>query len=268
MKEIAVFYLSDSTALTAKVLGKSLLSLFDKIKFVEFWRPFINSKQKLLEVIKEIYFIKNHYNQEPIIFVSMIDEDLSNILYKEFPHIIDILRPFVPKLEKSLRKESIKQVGLAHRQNDQGEYDKRIMAIDFALACDDGLKTDWYDKADLILLGLSRSGKTPTSIFLALQFGLNVANYPFTSEDLPKFYLSEVLLKNRLKLFGLIINDLRLCSIRKERRPSGQYADIKHIKKELKALEDLYIKEKIPFLDTTNKSVEEIASSIAARVQK
>lgn len=267
MKKRAVFYLSDGTALTVKSLGKSLLSLFSDIKTVEFWRPFINTKPKIIAMIEEINLIRSHYQEEPIIFVSIVNEQILNILLSSFPKAIDILSPFIFKLENELQLSSSKLAGQAHKPKNK-EYEDRIMAMDFTLSCDDGLKCELYTEADIILLGLSRSGKTPTSIYLAMQFDLKVANFPFVKEDLPVFSLNDQLKKNRQKLFGLNIQKDRLLAIRSQRRALGTYANPGNIQEELNALELLYKKEKIPYLDTTYLSVEEIASSIMFLTKK
>ena len=159
-------------------------------------------------------------------------------------------------------KKPSKAVGRAHHAGGDDAYKKRIQAIDFTLATDDGLRTESYGEADIILLGISRTGKTPTAIFLALNFGLKVSNYPFTTDDLPTFFLTPPLLANRQKLIGLIINPDRLHSIRKERHFRSSYANTTQIARELSALEALYKKEKIPYLDTSTRSVEEIAASV------
>jgi len=268
--ERTVFYISDGTALTAKGLGKSLLSQFGHISFKEKIRPFIDTKEKVLSLIKEMDREALLSKKPFIAFASMMDDSLMSLLLIKYPEVIDIFSPFIKKLEGLIDQKSSKEVGLAHNISKEPMYEHRIQAIDFALATDDGLRMSEYERADLIILGISRSGKTPTSVYLALQFGLKVANYPFTSDDLPEFALNDALLKNRSKLFGLVISKERLLFIRNERRPGSPYADKDLIDQEIVALERLFFEENIPFIDATNRSVEEIASSIfySMRVQR
>lgn len=265
MKIQKIFYVSDNTALTAKTLGKSLLSQFENIYFMEYLRPFINTQKKVLQLCDEINILAKQDEQSPIIFVSTVNHKILDILHEKFSNVIDILSPFVAHLELIINKKSSKRAGLAYKMNNIKEYDERIMAIDFTLDTDDGLKINNYDNADIVLLGVSRCGKTPTALYLALNLGLKVANYPFTAEDLPDFVLNAEQKKNHHKLFGLLISPERLASIRKERRSIGNYSDIECIKKELQALKDLFVREKIPFVDTTNRSVEEIATFIVSK---
>ncbi|MCA9508335.1 MAG: pyruvate, phosphate dikinase/phosphoenolpyruvate synthase regulator [Myxococcales bacterium] len=262
-----VFFVSDSTAITSKGLGTSLLSQFD-INFKEHLRPYINTKNKIFELLNDIKRAHQESGEPPIVFASMMDDELMQQLSAGFSGVIDIFRPFMPKLELLIDKKSSKQVGQAHKVGNEHLYQKRVAAIDFSLATDDGLKTKDYNQADLILLGVSRSGKTPTALYLALNFGLKVANYPFTSEDFPVFSLSKDHLNNKKKLVGLIIRPQRLLNIRRSRYSIGNYADPQIIEKELNALKSLFEKESIPFVDTTTRSVEEIAARIMAILQE
>lgn len=258
----SVFYVSDSTAMTAKGLGKSLLSQFEKVSFVEYLRPYVDTEAKVSDLINELKHAQLVDNQNPIIFASMMDEELMRHLSSQVDGVIDIFQPFLASLEQIMSEKSSKAVGRAHNASDFESYKLRIEAIDFTLATDDGLKLSDYDQADLILLGVSRSGKTPTALYLSLNFGLKVANYPFTADDLPRFSLNKAHEKNRQKLVGLMISPERLTNIRQERRPQSQYADHLQISLELEALQNLFFREKIPYVDTTTRSVEEIAASI------
>lgn len=263
----SVFYVSDSTAMTAKGLGKSLLSQFEKVSFVEHLRPYIDTEHKISELVRELKNAQIVDGSLPIVFASMMDEVLMQKLSSEVEGVIDIFQPFMATLERMVEEKSSKAVGRAHKAGDTDAYKQRIQAIDFTLATDDGLKTTDYDQADLILLGVSRTGKTPTALYLALNFGLRVANYPFTADDLPRFELNIAQQKNHAKLMGLMISPERLTSIRRERRAEGNYADHLQVSLELDALDDLFWREKIPFVDTTTRSVEEIAASIVSMFQ-
>lgn len=265
MKIQKIFYVSDSTALTAKSLGKSLISQFENIYFMEYLKPYINTQKKVLDLCQEINQLQEKDGKNAIVFASMMDSKLIELMQSKLTGIVDILNPFIPVLEKMISEKSSRRVGQAHKMNNHKEYEKRIASIDFTLSTDDGLNLRYYDDADIILLGISRTGKTPTALYLALNFGLKVANYPFTSEDFPHFRLKEEHKRNKNKLFGLSISPERLASIRKERNISGSYAQADHIEQELLALKDLFVKEKIPYVDTTNRSVEEIAAFIMSK---
>ncbi len=263
----AVFYVSDSTALTAKALGQSLLSQFENLQVHEFLRPYINTKERVESLVSEINdHDQNH--EAAIVFASMMDDELMEHLRAHISGLVDIFRPFNEILEKLIPEKSSKAVGQAHRARDQDSYKKRIRALDFAMATDDGLLTSQYEEADLILLGVSRTGKTPTALYLALNFGLKVANFPFTQEDLPKFVLREAHEKNRSKLFGLLISPERLVNIRKERRPGGDYCDPLKVAIELRAMAELFDREGINYVDATTRSVEEIAAFIVDATRK
>ncbi len=259
----SVFYVSDSTAMTAKGLGKSLLSQFDT-NFKEHLRPYINTEERVQNLLIDLYRTRTEDGDSPIVFASMMDERLMNKLSKGFTGVIDIFQPFMAKLERLMESKSSKEVGQAHKVGNELAYQKRVAAIDYTLATDDGLKTCDYDQADIILLGVSRTGKTPTALYLALNFGLKVANYPFTCEDLPTFSLLPPHVNNRAKLVGLTISPERLLSIRRARRAGGTYADPLSIEAELEALHALFARETIPYIDSTTRSVEEIAASIVA----
>jgi [pyruvate, water dikinase]-phosphate phosphotransferase / [pyruvate, water dikinase] kinase len=258
----SVFYVSDSTAMTSKGLGKSLLSQFEQISFIEYLRPYVDTEDKVYELIKELKAAQMEDGFAPIIFASMMDDKLMQKLASQIEGVIDIFQPFVKTLERMIEEKPSKEVGRAHNARNPDAYKRRILAIDFTLSTDDGLKLGDYDQADIILLGVSRTGKTPTALYLALNFGLKVANYPFTVEDLPHFELNHAHQKNRHKLVGLMISPERLTSIRKERRPLGNYAHHLQVSLELDALSELFHRERIPFVDTTIRSVEEIAASI------
>lgn len=256
-----IFYVSDSTAMTAKGLGQSLLSQFDNVVLVEKLRPYVDSEAKILHLVAELKEFQARYQSTPIVFASIMDPELMHLLSSQIEGVIDILHPFMNTLEAMMSEKSSRAVGRAHKTGEDS-YKKRIEAIDFTLATDDGLRTNDYDQADMILLGVSRTGKTPTALYLTLNFGFRVANFPFTSEDLPEFSLSKAHERNRHKLVGLMISPERLFSIRKERRAEGQYANPEQIKAELLALRTLFERERIPFIDATTRSVEEIAASV------
>jgi regulator of PEP synthase PpsR (kinase-PPPase family) len=264
----SVFYVSDSTAMTAKVLGKSLLSQFEGLIFVEHLRPYTDNEAKVLQLIHELESWQSQDGHAPLVFASMMDEALMLQLKTAIPGLIDIFGPFLERLENLIESKSSKQVGQAHKAGTLQNYKQRIDAVEYCLSTDDGLKTNAYNDADVIILGLSRSGKTPTALYLALNFCLKVANYPFTADDLPVFQLSDAHKRNREKLLGLMISPERLTNIRKERRSEGSYADYSQVCLELDALRHLYARENIPSIDSSNRSVEEIAALVVDFLDK
>ena len=176
--------------------------------------------------------------------------------------LVDIFQTFLKPLERELGKSSSYSVGMSHAVAPDGQYARRIDAVNFALDNDDGARIRYYDQADLILIGVSRSGKTPTSLYLAMQYGLKVANYPLTEDDLDDDLLPDTLRKYKARLFGLTINPERLQTIREMRRPESRYASLKQCQFEVNEVETLYRRHAIPFLSTTERSVEEISGRI------
>jgi regulator of PEP synthase PpsR (kinase-PPPase family) len=193
-----------------------------------------------------------------------LDKSIRQIIDGSQCFMIDIFATFLAPLEQELATQSSYTVGKHRTIQDYQSYNQRIKAVNFSLASDDGLRTQDYEQADLILIGVSRSGKTPTCLYLALQFGLQAANYPLTEEDLSLHRLPHSLLTHKAKLFGLTIDPQRLRSIRSERRANSRYAALAQCQKEVKAAEGLLKQERIPYINTTQLSVEEIASQILA----
>jgi hypothetical protein len=175
---------------------------------------------------------------------------------------LDIFDVFLEPLEEELQQKSTHTAGRAHGMSDIESYMKRIEATNFALANDDGGITRDYEKADVILIGVSRSGKTPTCLYLALQYGVYAANFPLTDEEFDSGALPRILSKQKSKLFGLTIAPTRLQQIRKERRALGKYSSAQQVRYELREAEKIFKKYGIPYVDTTEFSIEEIASRI------
>ena len=258
-----VFFVSDGTGITAESLGNSLLSQFKQLSFVKKTIPFVDSLERVKAVVKEIN-TSSETNNLPIVFDTLVNRKFRAELAQANAFFIDIFGTFLQPLEKEFKTHSNHRIGGTHGIQELSNYKNRIEAINFTLADDDGKGSLKYDKADLILTGVSRSGKTPTSLYLALQFGLYIANYPLIEADLESLFLPKVLRPYRNKLFGLTIEEKRLANIREQRRPKSQYASLKQCREELNAAEQIYINENIPFLDSTYKSIEELASRIMA----
>jgi regulator of PEP synthase PpsR (kinase-PPPase family) len=257
-----VFFISDGTGITAETLGRSLLSQFDMISFEYQTIPYVNTKVKVKQTIARIEQAYKNDGERPIIFATLINNNISELLQTSSALVMDFFQQFINPLENELGHKSTHMVGLSHGVKNYTDYMMRINAVNYALAYDDGANTTNYDKADIILVGVSRCGKTPTCLYLALQFGIYAANYPLTADDMISTELPACLANHRKKLFGLSIDANRLQIIRQERRPNSAYASLKTCKDELKYAENLFHHEKISYLETTSRSIEEIAAEI------
>ena len=262
MTERTVFFLSDQTGVTAETLGHSLLTQFDGQHFRQVTLPFIDNDDKAHEAVRKINESAANGAPRAIIFSTLVKDDVRAIVRGADGLHLDIFDVFVEPLEKELQQKSTHTAGRAHGMSDIESYMKRIEATNFALANDDGGMTRNYDKADVILLGVSRSGKTPTCLYLALQYGVYAANFPLTEEEFDNSALPDILVKQASKLFGLTIAPTRLRQIRKERRPLGQYASAQQVRYEIREADKIFNRYDIPHVDTTEFSIEEIASRI------
>lgn len=262
--ERTVFFISDRTGISAETLGHTLLSQFQNIEFKQVTYPFIDTVAKAQEVIVEINRFCESATERPLLFATVVNPDIQVVISTCQAVIVDFFNTFIGRLEKELQVASSHLVGYSHGVKNMQSYNTRIEAINFALSCDDGLNVQNYAPAELILLGVSRSGKTPTSLYLALQFGIFVANYPLNEDDFHRWQLPDFLQKNHQKLFGLVISAERLHSIRAERRPGSEYASLQQCQHEIAEVKKIFNREKIPFLETTTASIEEIATHILA----
>ncbi len=258
------FFISDGTGLTAEALGRSLLSQFGHIDFEQITIPYVNSQQEAQAAIAKINKTAEQTGCRPIIFDTIVNQDIRAQITACKGFMIDIFTAFISPLEKELGSASSYSVGKSRTIIDKESYKIRLQAIDFTLDNDDGARTRNYDQADIILIGVSRSGKTPTSLYLALQFGICTANYPLTENDIDDLCLPKALRAHKDKLFGLTIDSGRLNSIRTERMANSRYASFSQCDTEVRGAEAIFNKEGIPFLNTTDMSIEEIATRILA----
>lgn len=259
-----VFFLSDGTGITTETLGLSLLTQFPQIEFITETIPYVNSKEKAQEVVEQVNQAAKSSGAQPIIFATFANPDIRNQIAGCKGLLLDFLQTFIGILEQTLGTQSSHGVGLSHGVVDYEKYKLRIEAVNFCLATDDGANVHRYEEADLILVGVSRCGKTPTSLYLALQYGIFVANYPITEDDLIHNQLPISLQDYKHKLFGLTIDLERLILVRHERRPASRYASYEQCNKELQAVEKLFMREKIGYLNSTHLSVEELSTRILA----
>ncbi len=261
----SVFYLSDQTGLTAELLGQTLLAQFDSIDFITQTLPYIDSEDKVLAVVELINRNAQENAIKPLLFSTLVQPELKAILHRSEAVMLDVFELFIAPLEQALQAHSNHRVGKKHSSEDKQAYDHRIQAVNYALKTDDGLSIKQYAQADIILLGVSRSGKTPTALYLAMQFGLQAANYPITEDDLQNYELPTWAEQFQHKLFGLKIDPQRLHEIRTERRANSPYASIEQCQLEVRQINKLYQREAIPTIDTTSRSIEEIATKIIAK---
>lgn len=260
-----VFFVSDSTGITVETLGNALLSQFDHVEFVTTTIPFVTDASHADNVAARIDAAGGGKQDRPLVFCTLADSRLRKILSGSNALVLDIFQAFIGTLEKELHIGSSHALGRFHAVTDKSSYEDRIGAVEFALKHDDGAGTRTYGDADIILIGVSRSGKTPTCVYLAMQFGIRTANSPLTDEVLSCTTLPRHLLDYRARLFGLTISPERLQKIRSERRPGTSYASPSRCRNEVREAEALFERHRIPCLDTSAASIEEIASRVLLR---
>lgn len=258
----SVFFLSDHTGITSETLGRSLLSQFEGIDFKMSNWPFLDNLEKANDAVLRINKAAFEDGTRPLVFSTLVNPEVRKVIGTCQAVVFDFFDAFNDRLESELGVQSSHVTGRSHGMGNFRAYTARIDALNFALANDDGMTSSNYSASDVILLGVSRSGKTPTSLYLALQFGILAANYPLTEEDLENGTLPRQLYNYRDRLFGLTIDADRLQQIRSERYPDSRYATMKQCQFELQTVEQLYRREGIRFLNTTTMSIEEIATTI------
>jgi len=257
-----VFFISDGTGITAEMLGHSLLTQFEDIEFSETVIPFVDTVEKAEQCLQRLSQARASSGLRPLVFATLVDSDIRNILHKADCLLLDFFERFLDPLEAELGARSSHTIGRSHGAVGKKGYQDRIEAVNFALAHDDGMSIRELDSADVILIGVSRSGKTPTSLYLALQFGIKAANYPLIPEDFSRNELPSALRDRREKLYGLSIAADRLAEIRNERRPGSKYADLDNCRYEVAAAETLMRRYSIPWMNSTTRSIEEIATKV------
>ena len=260
-----VFYVSDGTAITCETLGHVVLGQFSLIPNEKTF-PFVESEDKVADVIKEIEISYQRDGVKPLVFFSIVVPEIREMLLKAPAHSYDVLESIVQKVQDDIQMEPQPKMQRSRSvSKDSDTYFDRIAAIEYTLAHDDGITLKGLDEADIILLGVSRSGKTPPSLYMAMQFGLRVVNYPFIAEDVKMMRLLPEFEIHRHKLFGLTINPERLNEIRENRLSGSEYASTEQCKLELDTVEALFRREAIPYINTSSLSVEEITTRILER---
>lgn len=258
----SVFFISDGTAITAETLGRSILSQFPNVNFETKVIPYVDNEERAQNAVAKINAAAELDGAPPFVFDTLVSPRLREIIHTANACNLDMYEGLISRIANELQTEPDPNSGHAHDSVDSEVYKSRIDAVHFALDNDDGARTRHYHSADVILIGVSRSGKTPTSLYLAMRFGIFAANYPITEEDLDSNHLPKSLREHKDKLFGLIINADRLVAIRNERKANSRYASYSQCQMELRAIQGIYISQGIPCLDVSEMSVEEIATRI------
>jgi [pyruvate, water dikinase]-phosphate phosphotransferase / [pyruvate, water dikinase] kinase len=262
MPDRTVFFVSDSTGITAETFGNAILNQFSaRPRHVR--RPFVDSADKAHQVVREINHTGQVEGKRPVVFITMVDAQALAIIKGESQALVlDLFNTFIEPLEAEFGMTSNHRVGHYPDAAKSEKYTERIEAINFSLAHDDGQSAKNLAQADVILVGVSRSGKTPTSLYLAMQHGIKAANYPLIPEDFERGQLPASLAPFKRKCFGLTIAADRLHQIRQERRPDSKYASLPNCRFEVAQAETMMRREGIAWLSSTHKSIEEIATTI------
>jgi regulator of PEP synthase PpsR (kinase-PPPase family) len=263
-----IFFLADHTGITVEAMGRSLLSQFEGFKYETVHWPFIDTLDKARRVAERINQTTIESEQKPIVFTTLVDPQIRDYFKQLDVPVMDFFEAFTARLEDELQLPSSHALGRFHTTENNRAYDQRIHAVNFALNNDDGMITKNYASADLILIGVSRVGKTPTCLFLGLQHSVLAANYPLTEDDLENDLLPKILSPYREKLYGLTIDANQLQRIRQERRPDRRYSSFDQCKMEIQLAEDLFKHYKIPYLETTSMSIEEISARLLQHINR
>jgi hypothetical protein len=258
MKNRVAYCVSDHTGVTVEAVAKSVLSQFPALEFSLIALPFVDSKPKAEEAAAQIAA-----SPGALVFSSLTDPALRAILRDAHLNLFDVFELIAPSVEAALGQTATPAGGRIHGM--ANDYESRMDAVNFALNLDDGLNPERLGQADLILVGVSRVGKTPSALYLALQYGLRAANYPLTPDDLAQDSLPEVLLAHLPRLRALTLSAERLAAIRQARYPDSRYASLQQCREEIAAAERLFERHALPVIDTTRMSVEEIAARLRLR---
>jgi regulator of PEP synthase PpsR (kinase-PPPase family) len=261
-----VFIVSDGTGITAENFSQSILAQFE-LTFKLIRIPFTDSVDKALAAVQAINEAFQRDQVQPIVFTTLVNTELNGIVSKAQGLVLDMFQTFVAPLELALGLKSTHAMNRLHHNADTAAYKNRIEAINYSLAHDDGQSNQNLADADVILVGVSRVGKTPTSLYLAMQYGLKAANYPLIPEDFERGQLPKDLISHRPKIFGLMIDPERLSEIRNERRPGSNYAKLENCRYEINEATAMMRRQSIPWVLTTSKSIEEIATTVLQTIR-
>jgi regulator of PEP synthase PpsR (kinase-PPPase family) len=256
------FFVSDGTGITAETFGHSVLSQFEGLRVRQVRLPFIDGAEKAGEAVTRINHQGTVDGKRPIVFSTLVDPRINEIVRTADALFLDLIATFVGPLETEFGVRSTHTIGRFHAVAESDRYKQRIEAIHYSMAHDDGQLHKDLEQADVIFVGVSRCGKTPTSLYLAVQHGVKAANYPLIPDDFERGRLPSELYKYKPKLFGLTISPERLAEVRNERRPGSRYASLETCRMEVNEAEAMMKREGIPWLSTTTRSIEEIATTV------
>jgi regulator of PEP synthase PpsR (kinase-PPPase family) len=260
-----VYIVSDGTGITAENFSQSILAQFEA-SFKQIRIPFVDTVDKADDAVIQINGANPKYGQA-IVFTTLVNPEVNQVVSKANALVLDMFQTFVAPLEQTLGMRSTHAINRLHHNADTDAYKNRIEAINYSLAHDDGQSNQNLADANVILVGVSRVGKTPTSLYLAMQYGLKAANYPLIPEDFERGQLPKDLLPHKQKIYGLTIDADRLCEIRNERRPGSNYAKLENCRYEINEATSMMRRESIPWVSTTSKSIEEIATTILQAIR-
>lgn len=266
-KKRHAFIVSDRTGLTAEAMAHSLLSQFPEIDFKTETFTFVDTVGKAEELVERCHSIRDSTGHSPLIFLTMVNDELRAQLNQANVEVFDLFQTFIGPMEQRLGIKSSHTIGRSHGVTDEKAYTSRIAAVHFALQTDDGMDIEHYRQADLIIVGVSRCGKTPTSLYLSLHYGLYVSNYPLTDHELEQKRLPDALQEFKDKLFGLTIDPFRLLQIRQQRFAESNYSTAATCQREIAQAEALFRSNQLPWLNTTRMSVEEIGAMVVNRTK-
>jgi hypothetical protein len=258
---VPVFFLSDSTGISAETMGNALLIQFPDLFFERTLIPFISTVEMAREVVAQLDEAMEGPVAPLVFSTAAVDEVREELMRAKAP-IIDFFGIHMSRVEEQLGARGLHEARRLHGVGDVRRYNSRMAAIEFAIEHDDGLSPRGLDRADVVLLGPSRCGKTPTAMYLALQHGLFVANYPLVDEDLETTDLPAPVRDLADRCFGLTTTVARLSRVRQERRPDSRYASEEQCRYELRRATAMYDRHRLPTVDTSSASVEEIAAVV------
>lgn len=257
-----VFFVSDGTGITAETLGGTLLTQFEGVEFKKTTLPFINTPEKARVSLDYINHVASAESRRPIVFSTTVSDEIRNLLRTANALFLDLFDTYVGLIEAEVGVASTHAPGRAHGLGDSRRYNARIDAMNYAMEHDDGQSVRDLSRADVILIAPSRCGKTPTTLYLALQHAVFATNFPLTEEDLEAQKLPTALRGHESKLFGLTSDPERLAQVRSERRAGSKYASLAQCAYELRQADALYRKLNVPHLNSANMSIEEIAAMV------
>jgi regulator of PEP synthase PpsR (kinase-PPPase family) len=262
MSKRTVFFVSDGTGITAETFGNAILAQFE-LQSRRVRMPFTDTVDKAHQAVRQINHVAELEGTKPLVFITLVNEEVLAVIRAGCHGLLmDMFGTFVSPIEQELGIKSNHRIGRFSDVSKSQQYHDRIEAINYALSHDDGQSNVDFESADVILVGVSRSGKTPTSLYLAMQYGMKAANYPLIPEDFERRQLPPALAPYKQKIFGLTIQADRLCEIRNERRPNSRYASLANCQMEVSEAEAMMRRSGIRWLSTTTKSIEEIATTI------